>query len=191
MNSDLDSLWAESRRALREAEERKPKLAPTPKASVRETYTLPENWLPGRILALIHEESHSLIGNYQEFSHRTEKGARKLVRLEGPAVPTGTEIVRGWEHLGAETKGHLIEAQVWEVEREVVIDLPLALLGVHASGVPLKVCLRFGAIVRAELKDHTTFSSLDGQMVITLPRGTNVLEVLSLEGKLALREELK
>ncbi len=190
-DNSLDSLWAEARQhnaAQEKITARSKKAAPP--ASGRERYTLPEFWLPGRGIALIHRETQSLIGNYQEYLHRTEKGARKLIKVDTPIEIQVKEYISGWEHLG-EAKEHLLEAQVWEVEREVLMDLALERLGVFAAAVALKVCLRFGSIVRVGLCDHQTFSSLDGHTILTLPRGTNCLEVMGLDAKIALRAELQ
>lgn len=187
----LDDLFAEAKEVVAERVAARISLKAATKVIKlnRETYSLPENWERRRGIALIHEESSSLIGNYSEWFHKRIPGCRKLVREDTPIAIDHTERIKGWEHLG-EIKEHLIEAQRWTSERKVLMELTLAELGVHAEMVELKVCLSFGGIVRVELMDHTTFSSLDGRTILTIPRGVNVLETMGIDSKVALRKEL-
>lgn len=195
---DLLDLWSETQRAER-LHPQKPiiKNATLPskreqRASIHgsELYTLPEYWEPRRGIALIHEESRSLIGNFQEYIHRRVAGCRKLVRTDEPVAITHTEYISGWEHIGEALKMQF-EPQVDTEIREVLHpDLILGPLGVHASTVVVRVHLAYGGMTRCELAEPTRFSSLDGRTILTLAGGINVLEVMSIEAKLALRKEL-
>lgn len=193
---ELEDLFASAAQRIRKDEEVKvlraknAKPEPVKPVKVSERYLLPENWRPGRAIALIHADTKTLLGNFREFNHKTERGARKLERLSEPVVVTAVEYVHG-KHWITEDRP-IPSPERWTAEREVI--LPLAVLpefGLSAEAVGLKVCLSFGGIARAELCDHTQFFSPDNRTLQTFPAGTNLLEVLSLESKIELRKELQ
>jgi len=193
-SDSLDSLFASAMEAER-LHPQKPRMKnaepETPKKlKTKDYYTLPENWIPGRVVALMHEESRTLIGNFREYTHKREKGCRDLQRIDGPVeAPVAIEYVRGWEVLG--DRAPQFQAQTWTSTQEILMpELRLAYLGVSAKTVLLTAFLSFGGIVRVELKEHTRFVSPTGNRLLTLPTGTNVLEVMDLDGKIELRKEL-
>ncbi len=194
---DLDTLWANAQQAERlhpqKGTVKNASPAAESKKATRETWTLPENWRSGRILTLIHEESRTVLGNYQEFLHKTYLNSlhtRKLVRVEGPCVSQGLEYITGW--IGNEAEEKLqFEPQRWETERDLLLpSLILEHLGVSCQSVLLKICLQSGWIARAELVEHTRFSSVDGKCLLTLPKGVNLLEMMDTAAKVELRKEL-
>lgn len=156
-----------------------------------ERYSLPEFWIKGRVIALIHSPSQTLLGTFQEFHHKHERAARKLERLSEPAQVTHQEFVSDPWYLG-DDRVLPPTPEKWTAEREILLhDLTLQQMGVHASEVEVKVCLQFGGIGRVELLSHTTFHSPDAKVILTIPAGTNVLECMSLDAKVELRKELQ
>jgi hypothetical protein len=192
----LEDLFADSMERIRKDEAHKRVVMknaspePAKKVSVLQLYSLPENWKAGRTLALIHEETRTVLGNFREFLHKSEKGARRLERVNEPTVVQAVEYVRGKEWITEERP--IPAPERWTAEREVLLaDLILPEFNVAAHEVGVKVCLAFGGIARVELMEHTQFLSPDARTVQTFPAGTNVLEVMSLESKIELRKELQ
>lgn len=157
---------------------------------MQETYLLEENWERVRGVALVHRESGTLIGNYSEFRHRWVAGCRRLRREHSPILLACTEYVTGDCWLEEHFREHLQAAQTWTAKREACLDLLLPEFGLGAPAVLVTAFLSFGGIVRVELAAHTTFASAGGETFLTLPANTNVLEVMGLDSKLALRAEL-
>ena len=189
--TSLDDLFADSMQAQRAKPVMTAGKPAAPKViKTSERYSLPEFWRPGRVVALIHSPSQTLLGTFQEFIHKTERNARKLERLEEPAQVTHQEYVSDPWYLG-DFRELPPTPEKWTAERELLLpDLLLQQMGVHASRVEVKVCLQFGGIGRVELLSHTTFHSPDAKVILTIPKGTNVLECMSLEAKIELRKEL-
>lgn len=194
---DLSDLWAEAQKAERLNPQprmvnlgTKPERGDRLKTNGRELFQLDEYWEARRGIALIHEESRTLIGNFKEYVHKRVAGCRKLLRTDEPVQIHATEFISGWEHLGEEIKLRC-DPQIWTDTREVVHpSLVLSALGVHAEVVMLRVMLSFGGIARVELAEPTRFTSPDARTILTLSAGVNVLECMSLEAKVALRQEL-
>lgn len=193
--TELDDLFADALQAERKFPSRTVRNAkpePEKKISTLEKYSLPEFWIAGRKLLLVHEETQTALGAFQEYSHKTEKGARKLVRIEDVVHSISClEYVRGDGWLGPREEELVCEPQRWAEEREIILpDLLLRSFDVHAEAVAVRVKLSYGGISRVELTDHTTFHSPDGKTALTIAAGTNVYEVMDLDAKVALRKEL-
>ena len=188
----LDDLFADAAAAERRFPTMRAGKPEAPKKlTFNEKYLLPENWTAKRGVALIHEETKTLLGNFQELVHKREAGCRRLVRVEEPIVIDHTEYVRGPEWLGVERERIQFEPQRWTSERELLLaDLALHPLGVHAADVLVRVCLYMGGMARIELIAHTTFMSVDAHSIITIPAGVNVIEAMSLDAKIEVRKEL-
>lgn len=193
---ELDDLFADAAANIRKEAEHKRRVMrnatveATKPITVSEKYLLPENWLPGRTLALIHEETKTLLGNFREFNHKTERGARKLERVNEPVVVSAIEYVSGKQWITQERP--IPTPERWTSTRELLLpDLFLQEFNLHAELVEVKVFLAYGGIARVELREHTTFLSPDARTVQTFPAGTNVLEVMGLEAKIELRKELQ
>lgn len=186
----LDALWADAMAA----ERRFPQQGRVRNATLkqitptRELWTLPENWLEGRGIALIHEESHTLIGNFREYLHKRVPHTRKLVRQDTPISIQATEHVSGpsWLHIAKDIPPPFVSTEV----RECLMDLTLEHLGIFAEAVELRVYFSYGGIARVELAVHTTFHSPDSRTILTLSAGTNVYLTMGLEAKIQLRKEL-
>lgn len=187
MTDPLDSLWDEVSPLI----ERAPSAKTGKPAAIpaNHLYSDPEYWTATCGVALIHEETNTLIGNYQEFRHKRDKGCRKLIRTDEPVQIARTERVSGaaWVHLEREIP--VVTAST--TFREIILEsLPLASLGVLSGETSLRVCFQWGGITRVELLDHTTFHSPDNRTVLTLGKGTNIYECCDLDTKIAIKQEL-
>jgi hypothetical protein len=143
-----------------------------------------------RGVALIHEETETLLGNFSEYTHNSVASCRKLVREDSLIPVSAAERVSGSWWLGADRRPE--PKQVWHEQRPCIIHLHLDKLMVHSPICELTVHLSYGSIARVELTLDTTFAAEDGkqEQLLYLPAGTNVLEVMSLDCKLAVRKEL-
>ncbi len=194
--TDLDALFSEARAHAtneRKAAQRKHERRLVEKPEKPDTLRLfadPENWERRRCVALIHEETETLLGNFAEYVHRTVLNCRKLVREDCIASVQAAGRVSGSWWLGAERKPE--PKQVWHEQRTAIIHLHLDKLKLHAPICELVVHLSYGSIARVELALDTQLAGEDSEreQLVYLPAGTNVLEVMSLDCKLALRKDL-
>lgn len=191
----LDDLFADAMQAERKHPSTLSRMknarpeAPKP-ITTSERYSLPEYWHAGRTLCLVHEETQTVLGTFQEHTHVKERNARRLTRVEGAVAIAGIEYVSGDGWLGIR-KEEIAAPQQWETRRLILLpNLSLSAFEVHAEGVEVDVFLRFGGIGRVELSSHTTFHSPDAGVALMLPAGTNVYEVMNLEAKVGLRKEM-
>jgi len=148
----------------------------------------PDNWTRTRGVALFHEETQSILGNFSEYRHKTVAGCRRLVREEVPMVVSEIEHVAGDWWIGIDRRPE--PAAPWFEDRLAMIKLTLPELGVWTPLAEVRAKLQHGAISRAELVNDTLFADPDGRALLTLPAGTNLLPVMDLEGKLLLRREI-
>ena len=143
-----------------------------------------------RGIALIHEETQSLLGNFRELIHTSVPGCRRLVLESGLLQIDATEYVAGawW----AAEMPQLQRRADWMTKRFLHLDIALTSPAVHAPAVFIEAHIAYGGIARVELLLETTF--LAGEEGITsllvLPVGTNILPVLEWTVKLTLRKEL-
>lgn len=159
---------------------------------MKERFTLPENWEQVKTVALIHEETETLLGNFVEFRHKLTTGCRRLVRVNGPAPVGEFERVSGAHWLNAPSLDLRNEQAPAEEEREAICDIHLPELDhVFAPAVMVTVKLLWGGIARVELCEETRFFSKDKRVQLILPAGLDVLEGMSLDCKLKLREWLE
>lgn len=159
---------------------------------LKERWTLPENWTAGRMVMLVHDESDTLLGNFQEFTHNLTAGCRRLVRVSTPAAIGDIERVSGehWLHTERIAKPAASEFEAEET-RPAIIDIHLPELdNVFAPGVEVDVVLNWGSVVRVELLQETWFFTKDRRMHLSLPEGVDVRECLSLETRVRLKEFL-
>lgn len=156
---------------------------------MRELFLLPENWEAGRGVALVHAESDTLLGNFREYLHRSVKGCRRLVREHQPIAISVTEKVTGSWWLG-ERRPFVDASMKWNTEREALCPIQLPELGVAHPLCDLKVGLYLGGIMRVALAEDTQFASPGGEVLLTLTKGTNLLECMSIDCKIQLRKEL-
>ena len=154
---------------------------------MKELYTLPENWERKRGIALIDRETHSLVGNYSEYVHRSIPTTRKLIREHGPIPIDATEQVSGY--LG-EALERRLRGNTWESEHRIVADIWLDELMIGMPNAELTVKTRLGVLVRVELSYDAQLASASGNTIMTLPAGTDVLNHLSSDSKAFLRRQV-
>ena len=199
----LDELFAVAKKQIvanrqeEKAEAKKPKRIrtpddPKPPQATSELFANPDHWEQQPLgVAIIHEESDTLLGSFVEYIHKTVPKCKKLVRAESPLPVGRTERVSGdwW----IEKREEVEEDQPWHTKKMVVVDVLLASLQCHSPAVQLIVHLSYGAMCRAELLEDTTFGQLEGtpEQLLFLPKGTNLLPVLSREAKINLKVELE
>lgn len=193
--SSLDDLFREAK-AARIVEQRAKEAKAAAKngdgehASTLALFQNADNWTRTRGIALIHEETETLLGNFSEYIHRSVPGCRKLLREELPISVEATERVSGSWWLGAERK--IEPKQSWHKQRPAILHLHLDKLRVHSPATEVMVHLSYDSIARCELVADTQFAQEDGQQeqLLWIPAGTNLLEVMSRDCKINLRTEL-
>lgn len=197
----LDELFAQAKAHLRgeagkrAAEAAKPRRtrAKDDAPEIRGTtlfYSLAENWTRIGGVALIHEETGTVLGNFSEYRHRFEPATTKLVREPGLIPVTETRSMSGSWWL--EEKQRPEPQRPWHEQRSIVVHLHLGELKLHSPACEVVVFLSYGAIDRVELAADTLFAGEDGsqEQLVSMPAGTNVREVTSLDCKMAIRKEL-
>jgi hypothetical protein len=155
-------------------------------------YSNPAYWKRSRGVALLHEETQTILGNFSEYIHLREPGTKKLVREDGPLLVDAVLPVSGEWYISriAEPPAH---REAYHTTQTVFVDLHLDQLRVHSPLVEVVVFLHAGGVDRIELALDTVFAADAGEpeVFLTLPKGTNIREVASRECKIAVRKELK
>jgi hypothetical protein len=191
---DLDLLWrsvaARARSSIKDAAAaRLKKTADAPKQSTQLLFADPENWERKRGIALIHDSTETLLGNFSEYLHRTIPGCRKLVREEAPIAVESVERVSGSWWLGEERR--IEPKQVWHEQRPAMLHVYLDKLQLHSPGCELVAHLSYGSLARVELAADTQFAQTSGgEQLVHFPAGTNLIEVMSRDCKVALMQEV-
>lgn len=159
---------------------------------LRERFSLPENWVRVRSVALVHEATETLLGNFIEFKHKLST-ARKFTRATGPEPVDAIERVNGSNWLADPVTHRPMKPEVPERDmREAMIDVHLPEMdNTFAKDVILDVHLHWGSIARVELLDETVFHSRDRKVQLYLPEGLDILDGMSLECRIKLKEFLK
>jgi hypothetical protein len=192
--SSLDDLFAEARARITVARKAEKAAvirhtAEPEKVSVQALYLDPKNWQRTRGVALIHEETETVLGNFSEYVHISVAECRKLVRESAPISVEAIERVSGSWWLGAERRPE--PRKDWHEVRTAILHLHLSELRVHAPLCEVVAHLSYGSLARVELAIDTTLAQEEGgEQLLMLPKGTNVLEVMSLDSKMHLWKEL-
>lgn len=158
------------------------------------SYSDPAMWRAGEAITLLHDETSTLLGVFIEWRHTRDASARKLLPPTGPCIPSRVERYTGtWLPVGIVAEDiRAIDGHHGGIERATCI-LPLSLdsLGVHSPLVEVEVTLQDTYLLRATLATPTQFIHLPGRgdQLLDLPAGTNILPLLGLESKIALRAE--
>lgn len=178
------------------------------KESFKQLYLNPDNWSPGKVLALVHRNEKgetTLLGAFQQLNHvRHCKGLHgtmtikptglgmKLVRCEGPALTVETLFVTGdqWLH-GPPEMQHIPDNPEQIADHDLSFDLLLGEMQVAAKSARIRVRTERGWTRRVCLIDTTQFFCPTGKTAIFLPKGTDVLEGMSFENKVSLKERLQ
>jgi len=188
MNQDLsslslDELFKEARSAMRKQKERE-LAAPKPSKSVEPALkvNLHSNWVAQRSLALVHQETSTLLGTFVEYTNKHFPGARRLVREFTELPVLSSEYVTGvWGGPSAP----IVEApkRPWNCARSLTVDLVLRDLHVSAARVTVIAHYGEGTLDAVELAEATTFASPPSTVpfsLFNLPAGTDVLAELSI-----------
>lgn len=187
-DSALEALFQDAKRGMELAAVKKlPRITnkgqQTPRSEPQMLYQDPANWTRKRGIALIHESSGSLIGNYWEWIHNTMPETRRLVRSPVPIHCDAVETV-GWNIYCEQPQLPYISPRAESVlaaKLELLLDFPVcrasATVGLHFLN---------GATSRVELLLETTFA--EGGELLTLPSGTDILPVMNRTTKLEIRK---
>ena len=145
-------------------------------------YTNPANWKAGRCLALIDEETSTLLGLFTELLHVSIADCRRLVRATPDSKVQGVEYVKGIGWLSP-----LPALRPTSLTREVEKVLPITLTFDFAcldDCAVLAVVTPY-AIVSVRLAQATTFTSGNSEALI-LPANTDVWPLMIVETKRSL-----
>lgn len=198
MNQDLmslDQLFDEAKLTLRKARQEEESAAKLPKRRAKDDavnhapaalYSDPKNWREGRFISLIHAETRTLLGNFQEMLHRSVEDCRRLVRVEGPVAVSALEEVSGnWGWQGPVQVNHADSSiEVRHVELFISLESPAV-----SAQATVAVSLQGVGILSVKLLTPITFGGTEG--LLELPADTNILQVMTRECKINLRKELE
>ena len=183
--SDLEALYTA---ALLAAPTRKRDASAAARKPNTPLFAFPDQWHRTRSLALIHEETGTLLGNFAEYLHNSVVGARRLVREDTLTAVTGSEYVTGTWWL--ETPTPPTERTRWHERKRCNVNVSLPRLGLFAPLCELEVCLYLGHISRIELAADTEFASDGGNTLVFLPGGTDIRTELAAECKHVIRTKV-
>ena len=180
----LDELFAEARKTMREEASSKKE----PPARVGSDFAAPAaalfaneaNWHSLRIIALIHEDSETFLGNFEEFEHNTVPDAHKMKRLtRSDAQHVAVIYVKGPGYLEYRKP----ESNTFASDRTRLSCATLELDSPPVAALGVGVCVHrsAGGIIKIQLEHETTFYSKE--ILLDLPAGTDILPSLSLASK--------
>jgi hypothetical protein len=187
----LDALFADAKAHLRDKAkaQAKAKKEGTPaKIEPSSLFSNPANWYAARSVALIHQESQTLLGHFRELLHRTVADCRRLVREDSPALIEAVEYVSGtWGWSPPKALDHQDSTLL---ETELTLFLSIAMQAQHSAEARIKVVTQGAGILRVELLEQTQFATEFSSAFLTLPSGINLLATLTTASKQAIREAL-
>jgi hypothetical protein len=175
----LDDLFKEARAALRK--QRAKTVAPKEEAPSAPAFSNLANWTKTRGVALIHQETRTVIGNFTEYTHKALPGARRLVRETELLPVTTVEYVTGvWGN--PEPVEPTASPRLWKTSSTAPVDLVLQTLRVSAACVGVEAHFGEGVLERVTLKHDTQFysaptSGTPGTFLL-LPAGTDIFHEL-------------
>tara|TARA_R110000868_G_scaffold354740_1_gene616030 strand:+ start:37 stop:612 length:576 start_codon:yes stop_codon:yes gene_type:complete len=183
---ELDALFHEAKVAFHKmnAAKVKAKSEPPKPQEINTLFTDPANWTRGRGIALIHQETDTLLGNFSEWHHRT--GARSLRPETLPISVSATEYVSGGWWVAEPEAPRARSADF--TKQELTLPLELDRMGVYALSATVCVWTApTGGFARVELIAETLFAGKTNGELLWLPAGTNILPAMSHATKLAMR----
>lgn len=179
----LDELFKEARAAMRRqkaVDAAKPRAVKS--TEPRLEVNLHSNWVAQRSLALVHQETSTLLGTFVEYTNKHFPGARRLVREFTELPVLSSEYVTGvWG--GPIAPEVQAPKRPWNTTRTLTVDLVLRDLHVSAAKVLVTAYYGEGTLDAVELAEATTFASPPGAIpfsLFNLPAQTNVLAELSI-----------
>ena len=110
------------------------------------------------------------------------------MREETPLSIDAVERVSGSWWLGEGRKP--IERHPCHEQKHAIIHLHLPKLGVFTPVAEVVAFIAYGSLERVELAADTRFATHTGETLIDLSAGVSVMEMMSLDGQLALRKEI-
>ena len=181
--NELDELFNEAKAAYLTLHPSK-----RPSAPSLGKYRDPDNWIRTRNVALIHQETLCLLGNYGEFLHATEDRCRKLVREPFVLPIWETETVSGKWWLPEEPL-RLTEPVTQFHTR---LHVRLAELRLHAPKCEVVAQVDHGAVRGIKLVEDTMFAQidLDQPQLVFFPKGTEIMKEMARGTKKKLFERL-
>ena len=180
----LDDLFKVAKKELTARQERSaaPRRTPDDAPAVvtpLALYTNPANWKPGRRLALIHEDTGTLLGIFTELNHKGVVDCRRLIRDESVSRVQDVEYVRGKGWL---EQSPALPAQSLTRTVEKVLPLTLTFSVACLDGCSVLAVVTASAIVSVRLAQATTFTG-GGSEALILPASTDVWPLLAAETK--------
>lgn len=186
----LDELWTDAQAQVKKARRTPSERVLEAEQAKHRVYTNPDNWIKVRGIALVHQETQTLLGNFTEYVHRSVRECRKLLRESDTLEVAAVEFVTGKWWLADTRKPEPV--QVWHTTRSCRVHVYLPDLGVHAPATLLTIFLSHGSIARAELAEDTRLAQWlsQNEQLLDLPAGTDVYEFLAPACKIKIKEEL-
>lgn len=164
---------------------------------LKEGFYLPDNWTHTRTISLIHQPTLTLLGNFKEFYYTGDRVLnlhqlipKRLVRVEEPVATDGMEFVTGDWWLQQEQERRA-DPKSWIETRAAIIDIALIECGLYCDAAEVLIRLEHGWIARVELAADTRFTCAARNSFLIMPAGIDVMEVMTLESRIALKEEMK
>jgi hypothetical protein len=189
----LDELFKEARAAMRRqkaVDAAKPKAVKSTEPTLE--VNLHSNWVAQRSLALVHQETSTLLGTFTEYTNKHFPGARRLVREFSELPVLSSEYVTGvWG--GPIAPEVQAPKRPWNCARTVIVDLVLRDLHVSAAKAQVTAYYGEGTLDAVELAEATTFASPPSTTpfsLFNLPADTNILPELSIHSINLIRESV-
>lgn len=188
-----NAMASERRRKFKKLPSAKPPSAKT--LTLRESFANPANWTPfsPQAIALIHRSGGTLtlLGAFRERRH-LRLDIRELTRTEEPLAMSHQEFVTGPYWLNPRPyDGQIAPDPEIHTQRELVIDLVFPELSLSSEKVSVVVHLESGWMRAVCLANRTLFQSPDGRIHTWFPAQLDVLDVMSFESKVALKNLLR
>ena len=186
--SSLDDLFEEAQTAatLAAPAKKRSTAGTAPDATPSTLYSDPANWLPKRKLGLIHRETQTYLGTFQEWRHCSVADARKLTRIEELGLVEGTEEVSGSAYQHYEVLNQPVTDRI-----QLLVTAELAFPRVTALDAQVIVFCCSGGYNRVELALRTAFTEDDeANEIFELPAGINILPQLTHSTKEQIKELL-
>jgi hypothetical protein len=179
----LDALFKEARAALHKQRTSTQKTtAPKEEAPSAPAFSNLANWTKTRGVALIHQETLTVIGNFTEYTHKTLPGARRLVRETELLPVTTVEYVTGvWGN--PEPVAPTTSPRLWKTDAPATLDIVLQTLRVSAPCVSVEAHFGEGILERVTLAYDTQFCAAPSvgtpSFFLLLTAGTDIFPELS------------
>ena len=178
---ELDELFKEVKQHIR-TPDKKGKEGEE-KAEPSTLYSNPENWTHKRFLALVHQDSQTLLGVFSELLHKSVDGCRRLVRADGSAASAVEQVSGDWLPTPKAERERSTRASLFHPYHGLLsLDNPQV-----NAWTDVLVEVRANAIISVTLTHAIVFGG--EHELLSLPEGIDVLKQLSHQCKINLRKE--